>query len=250
MGLMYGHTDTLVTADQLMAVPTPAPQGRFHQPISFGDTLELVKHRLARAGIGLTQEEHVLTEDGQTYFSQFLVNVDGFERDGVELMIGLRGSHNQKVPFGLTLGNRVIVCSNLCFSGDLGTFATKQTTNAWRRIPGLVEHAINRIPAMAERESHRIDQYKLFEMKPRWGDAALVEMHRRGAMTAAQLGRAVGEWDAPTYEEHAEDGHTAWRLLNSVTEAMKPTGTSAVNPETLRTRTIQATGFIDEVVGL
>jgi hypothetical protein len=114
----------------------------------------------------------------------------------------------------------------------------------------MVDTATAALPQMAEREARRIDSYKLFDMKPRWGDAALVELHRRQAMSGAQLTRAINEWDTPTYEEHAEDGFTAWRLLNAVTEAQKPTGDRAANMDTVRQRTAITAGFLDEVVGL
>jgi hypothetical protein len=238
-----------MSAQQLASIPTPAPLGRFHQPVGFGDFLDLVKLRLDRAGISIHQEEYVTADENQTFFGQMVIGVDGFEKEGVQLTLGIRGSHNQKVPRGICLGNRVIVCSNLMFNGDLANVSTKQTTNVWSRLPAMVDTAVGHLPQMAEREAARIDAYKLFDMKPRWGDAALVEMHRRGAMSGAQLTRAVTEWDEPTYEEHAEDGFTAWRLLNAVTEAQKPSG-DRCNMDTVRNRTSIAAGFLDEVVGL
>ena len=247
--LMYGGDDTLITAAELAAVPTPAPMGRFHQPVGFGDYLELVKHRLTRAGIDVMHEEYCLDSTGQNFFGCMEIAVDGFQRDDMTITIGVRGSHNQKVPRGLTIGNRVIVCSNLCFSGDIGTISTKQTSNIWARLPGLVDQAVARIPALAQRESDRVDTYKAFDFKPRVGDAALVELTRRGALTAPQLGRAIQEWDRPSYDEHTESGFTAWRLLNAVTEVQKPTGAN-VNMDTVRQRTSRAVAFLDEVVGL
>jgi hypothetical protein len=250
MGLMYAPQDNIMTAQQLGDVITPAPMGRFHQPVPFGSFLDLVKHRLERAGIEVTHEEYVTTADNQTFFGQMTINVGGVELDGAELTLGIRGSHNQKVPRGICLGNRVIVCSNLMFNGDLATMTTKQTTNVMRRLPAMVDSAVSRIPDAARNERNRQDAYRQFEMRPRWGDAALVEMHRRGAMSGAQLTRAINEWDQPSHEEHAEDGFNAWRLLNAVTEAQKPQPDRAANMETVRQRTIIASTFIDEVVGI
>jgi hypothetical protein len=246
---MYSNQDTLMTAAELAQVPTPAPMGRFHQPVGFGDYLELVKHRLKRAGIDIAHEEYVTTADSQTFFGSMAIRVDGFERDDMELTLGIRGSHNQKVPRGLCLGNRVIVCSNLMFNGDLANVSTKQTSNIWSRLPAMVDQAVAQLPQMAQREEHRIGTYKQFDMRPRWGDAALVEMHRRGAMSGAQLTRAIDEWDRPSFEEHGEDGFTAWRLLNAVTEAQKPSGDNC-NMDTVRRRTAIASSFLDEVVGI
>ncbi len=248
--LMYSSDDILLTADQLSNVPTPEPRGRFHQPVGFGDYLELVKHRLERAGITIHQEEYVLTgSEKQAFFGAMTIGVDGFERDDMTLTLGIRGSHDQSVQRGLCLGTRVIVCSNLAFNGDLANFSTKQTTNIWSRLPALVDQSIARLPEMAHREDARAEAYKGMQLKPRWGDAALCEIHRRGALSAAQLGRALGEWDRPTYEEHAEDGFTAWRLFQACTEVQKPTGNN-VNMHTVSDRTAIASGFLDEIVGL
>jgi hypothetical protein len=246
--LMYSGSDQVKTIEQLRAVPTPAPLGRFHKPVGFGQFADVVKHRLALAGIDVTGEEYVVTADNQSFFGTLSIGVNGFQRDDMDLTIGIRGSHNQKIPRGLCMGTRVIVCSNLCFTGNLANLVTKQTTNIWDRLPGMVENAVSRIPAMAEREVARVGAFKAFQMKPRWGDAALVLIHRNGGMSAAQLGRAVQEWDAPTYEEHTENGFTAWRLLNAVTEAQKPSGDNC-NMDTIRERTMIASRFIEGVVG-
>ena len=247
--LMYCGEDTLVTAAELAAVPTPAPMGAFHQPVGFGDFLELIKHRMSTVGINVANEEYVLDGSGQTFFGCMELALDGFQRDDMSITLGVRGSHNQKVPRGITLGNRVMVCSNLCFSGDIGTMSTKQTTNVWQRLPGLVDQAVATIPQLAHREEERVEAYKMYGMKPRVGDAALVELTRQGALTSAQLGRAIQEWDRPSFEEHTESGFSAWRLLNAVTEVQKPTGAN-VNMDTVRERTSRAVQWMDDVVGL
>lgn len=247
--LMYSNQDTLITAAELAQVPTPAPLGAFHKPVPFGDFTDLIKHRLERAGITIHEEEYVLDATGQTFFGCMAIGVDGFERDDLQLTLGVRGSHLQKLPRAICLGSQVIVCSNLCFNGDLANLSTKQTTHVWDRLPGMVDQAVARIPELASHEFGRVDSYRQYNMKPRWGDAALVEIMRQGGLTAAQLGRAVSEWDQPTYEEHAEDGFTAWRLLNAATQAVKPTGEQC-NMDTVRRRTSIASSFLDEVVGL
>ena len=247
--LMYSAEDTLMTAAELAAVPTPASMGRFHQPVGFGDFLELIKLRLDRVGITINHEEFVTTADNQTFFGAMELGLDGFQRDDMVITLGVRGSHNQKVPRAICLGNRVIVCSNLCFNGDMANLSTKQTTNVWSRLPGMVDQAVAQIPALAQREEERVDAYKMFGLKPRVGDAALVELTRRGAMTSAQLGRAIQEWDRPSFEEHTDSGFSAWRLLNAVTEVQKPTGETC-NMDLVRSRTARTVSFLDEVVGL
>lgn len=249
--LMYSAEDNLITADELARIPTTAPRGNFHQPVGYGDFLDLIKHRLDRAGITIHREEYVTANNGQRFFGTMALGVEGLQSEGMQIVLGVRGSHDQSVPRGLCLGNQVLVCSNLCFSGDIANVSTKQTTNIWARLPGLVDRAIDAVPMLAQREVNRMHAYQEHVFSsPRHGDAALVECHRQGALTAAQLGRAISEWDQPSYEEHAQYGDSAWKLINAVTEAQKPTGTTGANPDLVRDRTVKATKFIDQIVGL
>jgi len=247
--LMYGSESHLVTAEELARIPTPRRMGRFHQPVGFHQFMEVIRNQARHRGIEILQENYALSNDLQTFFGTLEIGVEGVELDAARLVLGVRGSHNQKVPRGICLGNSVIVCDNLMFNGDLGAVSTKQTTNVWQRLPLMVGNALMSVPGMARREKLRQDKYRQYDMKPRWGDALLVECHRRGALSGAQLTRAIAEWDEPSYPEHAEDGFTAWRALNAITEVQKPTGERA-NMDTVRERTSRAVAFLDEVVGV
>jgi hypothetical protein len=253
MALLYNPAnESLHTREQLHDLPLPPALGRFHHPVPFGEYADLVAHRLERVGFEINAEEYAVDHDGQRLFG--LLEVAPLEGEYISakdwsLQVGLRGSHDQSVPRALTLGSRVLVCSNLCFHGDLGVFSTRQTTNIWQRLPSLVERALDTLPQLAQRNEQRFDQYRLTQINPRQGDAALVELHRRGALSSAQLGRAIAEWDEPTHEEHAEDGHSIWRLFNASTEALKPTG-ERVNHDLIRQRSERVSSFLDEVAGL
>lgn len=250
MQLMSAYNeDVRLSRTELEQVPTPPAQGRFHNPVPFGEFVNLVDTALAGHDLVVESEEHLVGHDGMRYFGILTLSLDGdslTQSQGWELFLGLRGSHDQSVPRGLALGRSVMVCSNLCFSGDIATLSTKQTTHIWDRLPELVYQATGHIPQLAAREEERVHAMQHFEMKPRWGDAALVEIHRRGALTASQLGKAIREWDQPTYEEHSENGHTAWRLEQAVTEAAKGSGG---NMFTVQNRTARASAFINDVIG-
>ena len=252
--LMYSSEDTLVTRNQLANIPTPNGQGAFHRPVGYGDYMDLILHRLDRAGLSVVNEEYATANEGGRFFGTLELGLkDGsnmISNDAMTITLGVRGSHDQSIPRGICLGNRVIVCSNLCFSGDIANVSTKQTTNVWDRLPGLIDQAVDRIPALAQREERRMNAYQEHTFNsPRHGDAVLVELHRRGALPGPQLTRAISEWDAPTYEEHAAFGDSAWKLVNAVTEANKPSGATC-NMDTVRQRTSQASAFIDSLVGI
>ena len=258
--LLYGQGEVL-SLEQLQRVPTPAKRGRFHRPVPFGEFAGATVDALNDAGLDVVHQEYQVTgtkeEPGSRVFGAMEVQPRPLEgelitADDWKLIVGLRGSHDQSISRGLVLGSQVMVCSNLCFSGDLGNWKTKQTLNVNSRLPGIIRDAVSRIPAMAERETVLYDRLRNTEMRDRWGDAALVELHRRGALPGPQLTRAIAEWHEPSHQEHVDAaGHerSAWRLFNATTEALKPTG-SQFNPHTLEQRTRTVRGFMAEVVNL
>lgn len=255
MSLLYSQAN--ISRQGLSELVTPPALGAFHQPYGFGQYVDDIEESLDIAGLQVANQEFEVTHEGNRLFGVLEVEPKAGELITAEewkLLVGLRGSHDQRIPRGLTLGSQVLVCSNLCFSGSLGTVNTKQTTNIGLRLPHLIRDAVNRIPELAERQEKRFDAYKHLELSPRVGDAALTELFRRGALSAPQLGRAIKEWDEPSYIEHthADAGATTrsgWRLFNAVTEVQKPTGNNH-NPDLVRQRTEIASTFLDECVGL
>ena len=247
--------DNQITRLQMADLPLPQAMGRFHQPYAFSDYVEEIHHSLDREGLVATTQEYVTSHDNQRMFGAMTITPKALEGELItaedwELILGVRGSHDQSVQRGITLGSRVMVCSNLCFDGNLGTFNSKQTTNIAARIPHLVRSAISRVPQMAHKLEGSYEAYRNTVLKPRHGDAALVELHRRGALAAPQLGRAIAEWDRPSHVEHAAQGHSVWRLMNAATEALKPVGTASVNMNLVQERSQKVSAFLNEIVGI
>lgn len=252
--LMYkSAAETLVTSSAaLRDFATPRPLGRFHATTPFSEFAERVEQQVQRAGFSLGMTEYAVSKDGNKMFGMIELEPmtgDLITADEWRMQIGLRSSHDQSLPMGLTMGTRVMVCSNLAFSGALGNWRTKNTTEINQRLPSIISEAVSRLPVMIQQENQRRDAYHLRELKPRHGDAALVEVYRRGGFTAAQLGTAIDQWHAPLHEEHAQDGFTVWRAFNAATQALKPTGINN-NMNLVRERSMIATSFFDEVVGL
>lgn len=255
--LIYpSSTNTPYTRTQLSSIATPPPLGAFHAPYAFEEFVETIYHGLDLAGIDVIGEEFVTSHDNLRLFGALELEVPALEGEYIpaagrdhRIVLGLRGSHDQSITRGLALGSQVLVCSNLCFSGNLGNISTKQTTNIAARLPGLIRSAIDLIPEEAQQNVTRFARYRETAIAPRAGDAALIEIHRRGGLSAPQLGKAVKEWDVPSHDEHGEQGFTAWRLLNACTEAIKPTGAQS-NPLLIEQRSGHISAFLDECVGL
>jgi hypothetical protein len=240
-----------ITREQIAQLPEPEILGPRHNPLPFITDIELVTQELGRNGLHVVEEAfgvlfNKVTNAPERYFGIMELK---HNRTDHALVVGVRGSYDQSISRGLAVGSRVFVCDNLAFSGEV-TFSTKQTTNIGERLPRMIALAAQKVPVLADLQTQRFDTYRHVELKPRHGDAALVELFRREVLNSQTMARAVSEWDEPSHPEHAEDGYSVWRLHNAVTEAIKAKDPDRPNVLPVWDRTIKLTRFLDEVSGL
>ena len=252
-GLMLHCGSHSITRNNLAALPVPEAMGPRHVVRPFAEDIELVEHQLAEFGIGITDEAFGVAANGLRYFG--VLEVAPLEGEwigkdsGYGLTVGLRGSYDQSISRGLAIGAKVFVCDNLSFSGEVAILS-KQTTNIGDRLPRLMRDAVARIPELAEHQHRRFEMYRNVELRPRAGDALIVELLRRGVINTTQVERVVREWDQPAHQEHAEQGYSLWRMHNAVTESLKPSNPERFALPTVWTATTKLTKFLDEVAGL
>ena len=249
--LMYSSKDVLMTRKQIGQLATPVPLGNRHNPVPFADFIDMVDNSLDNQGMEILTEEFAIGNDHNRFFGMMEIGLksgDLIRDDDWSIFLGLRGAHDYSVPRALAIGSRVMCCSNLCFHGNIGTFSTKQTTNILTRLPTIIESAVSLIPEVSEKQQLAFDGLRGHQLTQKGGDAALVEILRRGGIAGSQLSRAVQEWDRPSHDEHAEGGFTAWRLMNACTEAVKPQSATGVSVETLSQKTNIISSFCNELV--
>ena len=207
----------------------------------------MIDGKLVDHDIEIVSEKFAVKHDGSQFFGLLEVTTSQTEDGEWVFKIGVRGSHDGRISRGITFGSEVLVCSNMCFHGDLGIFRTRQTLNVMDRLPPMIDKAIAKIPLMANEISDRFDCYKGIDMPEKDGNHALVHMHRKGILSANQLSTAINEWIEPSHDEHNEDGATLWRLFNAATESVKPTNDNNGNMVTLQNRTRRISDFTDEL---
>lgn len=249
--LMYNRkNDTLMNRGQIRNLPTPAPMGPMHHPYPFGDYIEDVSEALDREGLMIHSEEFAVQNDGNRMFGMMEVGpMEGelIQADDWKVIVGLRGSHDQRIPRGLVIGTQVLVCSNLCFHGNITQMKTKQTTHIGDRLPAMLRTAVAQIPQMAEYQEEVFDSYKNHELSDNVANTILVDLYRDKAFSSPQLTTAINQWYEPKHDEHAELGKTAWRLFNAATEALKPTGDST-NMHLVHDRTRKVSDYFERLV--
>ena len=225
--LMYAATDKLTSRIDLPLIPTPAPMGRSHSPYPFSRYVDQVEESLQFHGFDIMDEEYVVTANQMQFFGMMEIQPHAARQEviadkGWTIQVGLRGSHDQTLPRGLLLGSRVIVCSNLCFHGNIGQFKTKQTTELSRRLPFLIRECLTHVPEMVEDQDILFDRMKEREISTTDVKASLVTLLDRNGLSAPQLAKAWNEWKTPSFD-HGQDLNV-WRFFNAATQALKPGG--------------------------
>jgi hypothetical protein len=240
--LLYNSaTDIKVERDYLANLQTPPPMGSRHAPYPFHSFATDTVRAIENAGFTVEEEDYAITKDEQRLFG--LLNVSrpvaplyGLARDCVSgidtspahnLLVGLRGAHDQSFSRSLVIGSRVLVCSNLCFHGDLGNWSSKQTTNIAHRIPEMVADAVAGLGNAGARLTVDFDRFSAAAVSRDQGDDVLLDIFRSGGFSPSQLGRAIADWDDCSVPDHTANGRTLWWLFNSATHALKPTGANA-----------------------
>lgn len=236
-----------VTREQVLEVKTPeaswgGKNGRhLWQPVPHHRIIEEVENSLALSGLQVVNEDHALYHDGDRYFGVMEL-VNGVQHEDYRLLVGIRNAHDKSFSASLACGNRVFVCDNLSFSGEV-SLARKHTRHILRDLPALVSQAVGKLNDSRQLQDNRIASYKQIEVSNERAHDILVRAVDTQALTITKLPAALKEWREPRHPEFAP--RTAWSLFNAVTEVYK--GTSMTE---LPKRSTALYGLFDTACGL
>ena len=134
-GLMLHGGAKPCTLDELRLTPTPEPT-KTHTPIPHAEMVDTVCKFAKVEGLEILDMElgvqagkdkdTGLVLQAARMFGLLTIGLPGGTQGAPQLaereysvMLGLRNSHDKAFAWGLTLGSRVFVCDNLCFSGEI-----------------------------------------------------------------------------------------------------------------------------------
>lgn len=217
MGAHLG--DKRVTRSEVALTMPTKVMGARHNPIPFIDTIEDVTEALIKYGLHVEAEGFLLS--GENHERLIGLMHLRSEYSDYNPSIALMAAYDQTISRRIGFGANVNVCANLQMWAEM-VVRTKQTTYIRDRMPNLIDKLIGRVPEMIKVQHEKFESYKLTQLTPRQGDAAITEMVRQGIVLPQQVGTVIEQWDTPKHEEFTEDGFSVWRLNNAVTEAMKP----------------------------
>jgi len=214
---LYIHAGgSVVDFATLESVATPKPTDS-HTPIPHSAFVCAVEETARNLGYAFDNPQFALAKDGARFFG--LAHL-GRNIGDSELLVGLRNSHDKSYPAALVLGQRVFVCDNLAFSGEV-VVGRRHTRHIMRDLPTLLVRGFDILNLESRNIEARTEFYKATEVSDRDADALILRSaYDFGALSTRQIPRALEAWRVPPHEEFRP--RTAWSLFNALTEAHKP----------------------------
>jgi hypothetical protein len=123
--LIAGRGTQRVDRDFLRSLVTPAGTAT-HQPIPHIEIVNALIETLGFRHIAVLSDEYAVSKDGAKMFG--VMELD-HEFSGCRFAIGLRNANDKSMRLALTVGYRVMVCSNLAFKGDFSPVLSKHSKN-------------------------------------------------------------------------------------------------------------------------
>lgn len=240
MGLMLHRQSVRANLEQVKAVPTPAGT-RTWQPIPHGMFIEQVKSDVESMGMRVSAEDYGLWNEGERMFGLLEIESNQDEQD-YKTLLGIRNSHDQSLSVGVLLGNRVIVCDNLSFSGEV-VIRTRHTQNVMDRLPSLLSSATSQLVDRRQLQDDRIAAYKRRELNDLYAHDLICRGIQAGVVPPSLVAKVMREWHEPSHKVFEE--RNVWSLFNAFTEVLKSS-----NPLDVPKRSMLLHGLCDRHVGL
>jgi hypothetical protein len=208
----------IIEMEQLRDVQLPDATPTW-TPVAHHTLVDSVKGALVSSGANIVTEEHAIYLGGDRYFG--LLHLDS--NDGGNTVVGIRNSHDKTFPAGLSLGNRVFVCDNLSFSGDV-TVARKHTRFINRDLDRLIYSAVGKLADLRVKQEARFAAYHDRILSDLEAHDLIIRALLARVVSGEQVAKVVGQWREPTHEDFAP--RSVWSLFNDFTEVLK--GTSPI----------------------
>ena len=146
---LIGYQGKTINREALALVPTPLAT-ETHRPIPHHEVVTALVETLGFRHIGVVRDEYAVSPDGMKMFGVLDLET---EMHGCRFSIGVRNSHDKSMRLAMTCGYRVLVCSNMAFSGDFtpGTMSPKSAPRLGRSFRSVGGGQL--LPSLAQSQS-------------------------------------------------------------------------------------------------
>lgn len=220
-----------VTRERLGSIRTPEPTSSW-KPISHKGVADALLARCQARGLQVKNESWMVCDgaylEGNTKVAVRDSNLFGvldFNPDpgmdlppGCEPSISIRNSHSKQFRLSFSAGARVLVCSNgMMLRQNISRDSRKHTSQI--DYLSMIDSAVDGFVEDIRTIGPIWNQLRTRQVPTREGNALIVEMAKRGAISSGHILPAVKNWEEPKHNEFKP--RNSWSLYNAVTETMK-----------------------------
>jgi hypothetical protein len=201
-----------VPREALAAFAPPACTATW-TPIKHSDLVDALHVALAQRGFQVRREQYAVQKQGALLFGT--LDLDWYDTGESAAAIGLRTANDKSMALQLAVGQRITVCDNLCFAGDLIALKRKHTArlDLSRELVGALDRYETGMPRLAA----GIARLKQTPLSAEAAKARLFDCFYRHILPLRLLHPVM-----QTLEEASRTAEwTAWTLHNACTTHVK-----------------------------
>lgn len=198
--------------EDLVVIPVPERTPTY-TPISHENLLGHIYRALVANKLTMIREQYALAREGKQMFGVIDVR-NGNGKPDWGIAIGLRNSYDKSIAVGAVAGQRVFICDNLAFYGEV-QLRQKHVGSINLDLPVLVNQLIEDVIGWKEAITVQTDRMKAFPLTDKDAHDLVIRAMRAGVMAAQRVPGIIEGWHKPEHEDFA--ARNAWSLYNSFT---------------------------------
>ncbi len=202
-----------VTREELSLI-APPPSTDTHKPLRHSELVNSLQEALAFRHIEITAEEYCIAKDGMRLFGLLEVNA---EYEGVRFALGIRNANDKSMRLGIVAGYRVMVCSNMAFSGEFKPMLAKHTKHM--DLVETLSIGVDRIQRGWQPLREKIDFMRRHELSTESAQALIYRAFTEGKFPLRMMKSVHSHYFAPRHEDFQP--RTVWSISNAFTSALK-----------------------------
>ena len=213
--LIAGRGTAKITREDLRLLPVPLATAT-HKPVPHIRIVEALIETLGFRHINVVADEYAVSPDGMKMFG--LLELD-YEFTGVRFAIGLRNSNDKSMRLALTVGYRVMVCSNMAFQGDFTPVLAKHSKSF--DLIDTLAIGVDRMQRSFDPLKRNIGEWRANQISDDQAKLILYEAFVEGGLDVSpkMLPTVHHGYFHPELEAFQE--RTLWSLSNAFTDAFK-----------------------------
>lgn len=216
-GLIVHSGGKKVARQNLVELETPVSEAASHVILPHHELVQMVEESLGYRGITIEKDEYAIAKQGLRLFGMLTLSI---KQDGINLVMGLRNSHDKSFSLGIVAGFRVFVCDNLAFYGDFESLSKKHSKNLLKgtTLTDAISIGVDRTQRQFQPMIDKINRWQDFSLSDGKAKDKIYDAFIMGQLDAPErlAGLVHKEYFEPRHEEFSP--RNMWSLHNAFTQ--------------------------------